>query len=488
MVIELIAGRIVAPTLGVSLYTWTTVIGVCLAGIGFGNYVGGRVADKYPSRRTLAILLLLSAIASLAIVFLVQFAEALPFLNDLPVIARFSLFIGIIFFAPTALLGMITPVVIKLSLSDLARAGVTIGTVYAMSLLGSIIGTFATGFFLISLFGTRANVALVAGVLALLALIVGGRDLRVRTMILLGILLAFGYQAYARGALASPCTRETNYYCINVLRVSLQDEAEPVTALRLDRLDHAYRSEKDPLKLIYAYEQVYAVFSTHLVRQNPALEMLFMGGGGYVFPIYMERKYPQTRISVAEIDPGVTEIARQSFGLIPQSRIMTHDLDARQFLYHLPPARKFDVVVGDAFNDLSIPYHLTTREFMLLLKSHLSPDGIYMANTIDVPSVGSFVRAHVRTMQSVFRYVYLVANSPGWQFAGRATFVIVAADRALDLDRVMQVAEELAYAPVTFIVSPDSLADYLAKEPPLILTDDHAPVDNLTAPTFAERQ
>ncbi len=489
MVIELIAGRMVAPSLGVSLYTWTTVIGVVLAGMGLGNYLGGRIADKFPHRRTLAVLLLLSAITTLAIVLLVQLAQSFTIPTDLPIIVRFSLFIALIFFLPAAMLGAITPIVIKLTLSDLSRAGGTVGTIYAFSLVGSIIGTFATGFYFISLFGTRAIVAMVAGTLALLALVVGGRDLRVRTMFLLGVLIALGWTASARGALASPCTRESNYYCINVLSVALTSEGgEVVTALRLDRLDHAYRSSADPLKLIYEYEKVYAVFSTQRVKQNPALDMLFMGGGGYVFPIYMEQKYPHARITVAEIDPGVTEIARRDFGLAASPRIVTYDEDARQFLFNLPPARKFDVVVGDAFNDLSIPYHLTTREFQQLLKAHLAPDGIYMANTIDSPSAGHFVRAHVRTMQAVFKNVYLVANSPGWQFAGRATFVIVATDRALNVDQVTAVAEELGYGYVTYIVPPDALEQYLAEEPARVLTDDHAPVDNLIAPTFADRQ
>ncbi|MBI3537454.1 MAG: fused MFS/spermidine synthase [Chloroflexi bacterium] len=433
MVIELIAGRMVAPSLGVSLYTWTTVIGVVLAGIGLGNYFGGRIADKFPRPRTLSILLLLSAIASLAIIFLVKFADALPIPISLPIIFRFSLFIGLIFFIPTAILGTITPVVIKLSLSDLSRVGVTIGTVYAISLFGSILGTFATGFYLISLFGTRVIVALVAGLLALLALIVGGRVIRFGTMLLVGMLLALWILAFARGALASPCTRETNYYCIKVLRVALRDEGdEPVLALRLDRLDHAYRNENNPLKLIYEYEKVYAILATQLVRENPALDLLFLGGGGYVFPIYVERTWRGTNISVAEIDPGVTETARQSFGLVPESRIVTYDQDARQF----------DLIVGDAFNDYSVPYHLTTREFLQLLKAHLAPNGVYMANTIDAPRTGHFVRAHVQTMQAVFKNVYLVANTADWEFLFRATFVIVATDRELNLGALMGIGRE----------------------------------------------
>ena len=191
MVIELVAGRMVAPALGVSLFTWTTVIGVVLGGIGLGNFLGGRIADRYPSRHALVVLLLLGALVSLSIVYTIE-AVSLFFVLPLawPIVLRFLLVIGLVFFLPTTVLGTITPVVIKLSLHDLARAGVTVGTLYALSLAGSIAGTFATGFYLIAAFGTRTLVVIVAGVLAALALLIAARGLRRREAALAGLCLA----------------------------------------------------------------------------------------------------------------------------------------------------------------------------------------------------------------------------------------------------------------------------------------------------------
>src|SRR4030088_2983097 len=171
LILELVAGRILAPFIGVSLYTWTSIIGVVLAGISLGNYLGGRIADRWPQRRTLGILLAAGGLASLAILPLINIATAIPTAElidannrlggALPVgrgtllILRLAAITTLIFFPPSFILGMVSPVVIKLTLRDLAHSGGLVGKVYALSTLGSILGTFATGFGLVHLLGTR---------------------------------------------------------------------------------------------------------------------------------------------------------------------------------------------------------------------------------------------------------------------------------------------------------------------------------------------
>ncbi|HYY89862.1 MAG TPA: fused MFS/spermidine synthase, partial [Chloroflexota bacterium] len=187
LILELVAGRILAPFIGVSLYTWTSIIGVVLAGISLGNYLGGRVADRWPQRRTLGILLVAGGLASLAILPLITIATAVPTgqLIDpnnqlggvLPLdragllILRIVVITTLIFFPPSFILGMVSPVVIKLTLRDLTHSGGLVGKVYALSTLGSILGTFATGFILVQLLGTRMIVLGVAVILIAMAFI-----------------------------------------------------------------------------------------------------------------------------------------------------------------------------------------------------------------------------------------------------------------------------------------------------------------------------
>ena len=154
-----------------SLYTWTSVIGITLAGISAGNYLGGRVADRYPYPYTLGLILLASGVASVAILPLEAFA-ADGFLG-LPILSRIVALTVALFFVPCLLLGMVTPVVIKLRLSDLAQTGNVVGKIYAISTAGSILGTFLTGFVLVQWLGARLVILIVALIIIAMALAFG---------------------------------------------------------------------------------------------------------------------------------------------------------------------------------------------------------------------------------------------------------------------------------------------------------------------------
>src|SRR5690606_36411614 len=168
MVLELVAGRLMAPFLGVSLYTWTSIIGVILAGFTIGNYLGGVLADRAASRRLLGLILFTSALASLTILPLNSLIAASPILSGAPVQVRIIAITALIFLLPSMLLGLISPMVVKLSLANLDRAGNVVGRIYAAGAAASILGIFATGFFLVAFFGTHAVVMGVAAALALL--------------------------------------------------------------------------------------------------------------------------------------------------------------------------------------------------------------------------------------------------------------------------------------------------------------------------------
>ncbi|MGQ9583894.1 MAG: fused MFS/spermidine synthase [Anaerolineae bacterium] len=479
MIIELVASRLMAPQLGVSLYTWTSVIGVILAGISLGNYVGGRLADRFASSPFLGLILALGALGSLSILWLNTSMQDFVPPGWMPLMAWVVLHIGAVFFLPSVLLGCVSPVVVKLSLTNLDRSGTTVGKIYAWSAVGSIVGTFATGFFLISWFGTKTVILMVAGLLMLLGLWFL-TDTRRRILLAGAGLLTIAFALALlwlrqEGALAQECLRETNYFCI---KVSDQEGTNGrVRRLVLDRLVHSYSNLDDPTDLVYGYERIYAEVMQPVMAERPALSALFIGGGGYTFPRYLEAKLPKSHLEVVEIDPQVTEVAHEELGLSRDARMQIHHMDARLFLIRHNGAQQYDVVVGDAFNDYSVPFHLTTLEFTQMVRKVLRDDGLYLVNIVDGGGRGHFLRAYVRTLQQVFPHVAVIPNNPGWRETVRNTFVILASQVPLPLDYL---------AAHTDLLSAEELASYLAMEPPLILRDDYVPVDNLLAPVFED--
>src|SRR5438552_9535237 len=195
LVIELVAGRILAPYVGVSLYTWTSIIGVVLAGISIGAWIGGSLADRYAPTRLLPILVLLAAIAALAIVPL----SSLPAGTTIPLpdslMGRVLVLALAIFFLPSCILATISPVAIKIALRSLDRTGHIVGRIYAISTAGSILGTFTTGFFLIAHFGTRAILVGMALILAICAAVAAMPARDRRTVILSIVCSVFSFAA-----------------------------------------------------------------------------------------------------------------------------------------------------------------------------------------------------------------------------------------------------------------------------------------------------
>lgn len=485
MTIELVAGRLVAPYVGVSLYTWTSIIGVILAGISVGNYIGGKLADRWASRRALGALFALAGLGSFSILGTVTlFGEAgLPRIAALPLVARMALYFAAIFFVPSALLGAISPLVVKLTLQDLSRTGHVIGRIYAASALGSILGTFATGYFLVQWFGTRAILLGVGVILIAIALLIGQwTRSRIVPAVAALALIAAAFLLPLQPVLAGPCLRETNYFCIKV-REDIRDNRVTYMTLILDRLVHSYTALEDPTQLAYGYEKVGAEVLEYLEGRDGRLDAFFIGGGGYTLPKYIEYVYPGSTIDVAEIDPGVTQIAHDMLGLRRDTPIRSFNQDARLFLTDLEPARRYNLVMGDAFNDFSVPYHLTTREFNQLVRRHLTDDGIYMLNLIDGKE-RQFIGAFLRTLRQTFDYLYLIPTSDNWETLVRNTYVVLASPAPIDVGRLRQMyGGDTLRAVDNWLVSEAQLRAVMDNGS-IVLTDEFAPTDRLLAPMF----
>jgi len=522
LVIELVAGRIMAPYVGVSLYTWTSIIGVVLAGISIGAYLGGLIADRSPRSSTLGWLLFLSGLGAFSISPLTNLVGGAEFQTSLMV--RILLITAIIFFVPSCLLGMISPVVVKLTLNNLEKTGNVVGKIYAFSTLGSILGTFATGFFLLSWMGTR-HILLTMGIILIVAApIFGGFFFRKRSLMLfilflcliliLPVLGLYGYAAIQPTQIPFPSSplhsfetvygyafkppldlatyffKESDYYTIKLKRDSRNGEEAGLESLVLDHLIHSYTDLKDPFYLEYEYIRIYEEFVRWQEGKRDGMKALFLGGGGYTFPRFIDAKYPKAEVVVLEIDPEITRVGLQYLGISEAKHIRSMNGDARWYVMNSNEKGKYDFVFGDAFNDLSIPYHLTTKEFAMQLKSLMKPDGLLLANVIDSFKKGLFMPSYIRTLEEVFGKgnVYLITLGTNYDTMGISTYVVVASPQKLDMDDFVSTIQGKAKEEMTSSVMPsDRLQQYLKDRPSVILTDDYVPVDNLVAPIFEER-
>ena len=485
LIIEIVASRLLAPAIGVSLFTWTSIIGVVLAGISIGNYLGGVIADRFPSSNTLGLILLGAGLTS--IVVLPMFSIVSDLYDALNILARIVLITTTLFLAPSVILGMVTPVVIKLRLRDLSQTGNVVGKIYAVSTAGSIFGVFITGFALIQWFGTRPVLLGVAVFLVLMAVVFGGlwrlKAAAVAGLALFGAIAAIGI---AVDALQTECDVESNYFCIKV--GEREEDGREVRTLVLDRLVHSYVDLDDPTFLVYRYERIMADIGTMVGQSDPHFSALYIGGGGYSMPRFLDYAYPQSRQEVIEIDPAVTQVVHEYFGLPRDTAIITHNMDARMKIPELAP-QSYDIVFGDAFDDVSVPYHLTTREFNEQVKRLLTDDGVYVMNVVDKYLSGEFLRAIVVTLQATFPHVYLLVDGDAEQLMrdDRYTFVVAGTMSPLSYSDVYFATHKAGRGDPELVIMPQSeLDEWLSRKRNVLLTDDYVPVDNMLAPLFLE--
>jgi tetratricopeptide (TPR) repeat protein/MFS family permease len=509
MILEMVASRMAARQLGSSLYTWTSIIGVVLTGITIGNYCGGRLADRFAPRKVVALLFMFSSISCLLIIILNDLIglnqwEALYYLNW-PV--RVFLHISMIYLLPSLLLGMISPVVAKMALDLGRKTGGTVGNIYAWGAAGSIAGTLIAGYYLIATIGTIAIVWSVAGLLIWVGIFYRPRQVAGYVWLVIFAFAASigflptehleGNGKFGRGlnnlaikmSLRQPHRAgvlyedETPYCYVAVRRTNVEPE---ILSFYQDKLVHSHLMVDDTSKLLYAYEQIHAAITQRFSpKGSKKISTLTIGGGGYVYPRYIEAFWPGSRVDVAEIDPGVTRAAMEAFGLARDTTINTYTMDARNYVDGLlqKQARgqeipKYDFIYEDALNDYSVPFQLTTKEFNDKIVQLLADDGIYMAEVIEVYESGRFLSAFVNTLEKTFANVQVVTEvGPD---VARTTFVVVASQHKINLENLNH--EEPARDLKLTLLSEEKLAQLKAKTNGAILTDDFAPVDNMLAP------
>jgi SAM-dependent methyltransferase len=471
LVLEIAAGRLLAPYVGVSLTTYTGIIGAILAGIALGAWLGGRAADVVGPLPLIGPSFILggaSAIAAVPVVGVIGSAR----LGDglVPIVALATA--G--FVVPAAVLSAIAPMLVRGTLTDLASSGSIVGRLSAIGTVGAIAGTFLTGFVLLGLLPTRVLIVSVGIGLAVVGLVLTvwlRQTGRGTTLLLMAAVSATGGLA---AGLPSPCDAESSYYCIDIRT----DPAKPdVRVLVLDDLTHAAVDLRDPTDLEFGYLRRFAdVTAAFRAELGPAPDVLHIGGGGFTFPRYLEAMHADARQIVLELDPRVFEIAQTELGYVPTEGIEVRLGDARQSIRDLP-TDAFDLVFGDAFGGLAVPWHLTTTAFLDEVARVLRPDGAYVANLIDYPPLG-FVRAEAATAATRFAHVAVISGRRTIEGDSGGNLVLVASDTPIDRAPAEAAIAAWGEAEETAILTSRAEVDAFIGSP-VVLTDDFAPVDQL---------
>lgn len=471
LVLEIAAGRLLAPYVGVSLTTYTGIIGAILAGIALGAWIGGRAADAVGPLPLIGPAFILggsSAIAAVPVVGAIGGVGLGDGLGPIVLLATTG------FVIPAAVLSAIAPMLVRGTLTDLATSGSIVGRLSAIGTVGAISGTFLTGFVLLGLFPTRVLIVSVG-----LGLVVIGAVLTVwlrrrgsGTVFVLVMAVALG-GGFALST-PSPCIAESAYYCIGIRT----NPARPdVRVLVLDDLTHAAVDLRDPTNLEFGYLRRFADATTRLrAERGPALDVLHIGGGGFTFPRYLEANHPEARQVVLELDPRILEIAVRELGYVPSDRIEVRLGDARQSIRGLP-TDGYDLVFGDAFGGLAVPWHLTTTAFLDEVARVLRPGGAYVANLIDYPPL-AFFRAEAATAATRFPFVSIISSQRTIDGIAGGNLVLVAAETPIDEAAVVAAIATWAETEPTAVLSERAEVDAFIGSA-VILTDDYAPVDQL---------
>ncbi len=731
MALEMVAGRLVQRHLGSSIYGWTSVIAVLLAGLSFGNFLGGKIADYIKNEKQASWLFLVASILTLCVLltetmpawFTTAFVggegDGKSLLSQAITLSklefgsvtitlswpyRILLVVTAVFLLPALSLGTVSPVVAKLAIDRLKKykkTGTAIGQVYAWGMVGSLIGTFLTGFFLIDFFGTKGVILLIGTMMAFGATLLGSVWHAVWAGIPLGLcVLAFTppwfvdsigkVVPWVKGSAFEDIGKrwgirenmgdanmptsdfawidESKYYYIKVENQFENQGDLQKRTLVLDNLIHGYFILDHPERLDYDYEHIYALVAYRAAKasgnvtlkppaaaapapapkepvkspldlpkaapepgddqpkkadgaektaapasgktkdiepgetkssppadsqpagktspdtaapkspaglknvqvngddakkkkapdvlpanpiadapkaagsmpdaespqsvpnvKNSTMKTLFLGGGAYCFQRHMQFAYPGTGVDVAEIDPAVTEANFRATGLPRDTPIHTSWGDARQFVELNQNNKQYDLIFGDAFNDFSVPWHLTTHEFNDKIKKMLTPNGVYMINIIDVyesdahaetaaqnkieedhvteprqqdriraralakaRNYGGFLGAWTETAKLTFPHIYIFGTDSKPGMGLRETFVVVASMKPLDLDELGTRLDDPKFftkktrtEPKPY--GPDDEQAVTVRSRNIILTDDYAPVDNLLGPVAETR-
>ncbi len=469
MTLELVATRIVAPYIGSSLYTWSSIIGTVLLGSAIGYIWGGFLIDKSPSPKVIFRFSLGSALFIFLINIFVRILPKLAVLNiPMPFISMASALV--LFFIPSILIGAISPCLLKLKTTEINGVGFQSGLLSSFWALGSIAGTVLTGFFLVGILGSQKIILLTAGIFIFISFIFSKkRELLFAVLLLLSFLPV----DMSIKSPASVYKKESNYYSIEVIKKKIFPYGD-VKILFLDAGSHSMENESG-IKM-RSYPEAFPIF----FAINPNIKDIYsIGGGAQTINKNMLSFRPNLNIRSVEIDPAVNAVAKEYFSAGDKNIDFVIG-DARTDL--LRSDRKYDFIFGDAFSSLaSVPNHLLTEEFNKLAKSRLTDGGIYALNMVSAVDGrnSNLFKSVLKTFSAIFPNYLVISLGAIEKWPQNIIIVGVNSDRSIDAQGLArQLREEEDGEWLASLIAKNNF-DLSGAE---VLTDDFSPTEKLFLP------
>ena len=469
---EIAASRLLAPYFGSSTIVWANIIGLILAYLSIGYWLGGKLADRRPQPGLLGLIVLVAGLFIAAIPFAARpiLDAALHGFATISIGAVAGSFVAALglFAVPVTLLGTVSPFAIRLALTDVAEAGEVSGRLYALSTVGSIVGTFVSALVAIQTFGTQRTMVGAATLLALAATLLLGRAALAAPLVI-AALLFIPPDAIKRSA-GRLYETESPYQYVSVVQ---QEDGSRALELNEGLALHSLWYPRSVLT--GGYWDLFLLLPPLVSR--PPERMLVIGNAGGTIARAYGRFYPDVAIDGVELDPAVTAAGRRFLGLGDNPRLHVATADGR--LYLETTRRSYDLVVIDAYRQPYIPFYLATKEFFALVRSHLRPGGLVALNVAKVPGDDRLSDTIGTTLLSAF--------PQAWRLR-----VLRFNDLTFALGRPAHRTELLrrvgsAPAPIASLVPPFRRNLRLVRPSGRVVTDDRAPVEWLTDRMLVEQ-
>ncbi|ADU22579.1 spermidine synthase [Ruminococcus albus] len=487
MAVELGASRLLAPYFSSSQIVWTIIIGTIMIAMALGNYFGGKSADKDPEPDKLYKRILLSAVWIAAIPFIGKIVIlGISAVLVVTVSTNFLIWAAflacmVIFVYPLFLLGTVTPSLVKYTTDSLEDNGRTVGTLGAFNTVGSIIGTFAPTFITIPTVGTAVTFLIFSGILLMLGLVYffsckrGYIRIAICTVLFIVFCITGTVLGFAFWERSLTYEGESVY---NYLQVKEDDKQAALSTNVLFGIQSIYMKDGGLTGLYYDTAMAAPLMSEgdDITKKN----MLILGMGTGTYAKQCKAYFPGIKVEGVEIDDKITDLAHKYFDLDDDIKVTTYD--GRAFLNSLKGANrkssdsavKYDVIMVDAYQDITIPFQMSTVEFFTLVKNSLAPDGVMVVNmNMHSDKKGSINECLCDTIASVFSNVYTV------KVDGTTNRELFASDLSGMPDRLYSASQKLEDNDLKALMEDIYMRMKRYEGGENILTDDKAPVELL---------